>query len=591
MFETISQIVPHVESHYPKSNLIEGKSDGRYRPISTGDFLERIRSLTLGLLETGLKPGDRVALLAPNSPDWIATDLAVICCGAVTVPIYPTLTPEQILYILNDSQACMVVYSDAVLWEKLESIRGQAPRVREFIRFSGEAPENVRSLPELESAGRAAGPEAAERFARSVQTVKPKDLASIIYTSGTTGNPKGVMLSHANFVSDILALRSIVEFTDRDKCLSFLPLSHVLERMCTFAFLSQGTSIAYAESVETVAENLLETRPTIMVSVPRLFEKIYAGVLDNVLLSSPLKRKLFFWAMGVGKKFGRLELEGKPIPAGLRLRKALAGRLVFNRILERTGGRIRFFVSGGAPLAKDIAEFFYALGLTILEGYGLTETSPVISVNTFEKLRFGSVGPSIPGIDVKIADDGEILVRGPIVMQGYNNLEEETRKAFSGDWFHTGDIGYLDDDGFLYVTDRKKDLIVTSGGKNVAPQVLENLVRMNPYVSGVVVVGARRKFISAVIVPDFVRLEEYARSHNIPFGNFEELVADSRILDFYMKEIDLACRGLAPFERIKKIVLLPRDFELEAGEVTPTLKIRRHIVEEKYRREIDRLYS
>jgi long-chain acyl-CoA synthetase len=399
------------------------------------------------------------------------------------------------------------------------------------------------------------------------------------------------MLSHANFVSDILALRSIVEFTERDKCLSFLPLSHVLERMCTFAFISQGTSIAYAEGVETVAENLLEARPTIMVSVPRLFEKIYAGVMDNILLSAPWKRKLFLWAMGVGKKTGRLALEGKKVPSGLRLQRTLAGRLVFNRILERTGGRIRFFVSGGAPLAKDIAEFFFALGLTILEGYGLTETSPVISVNTFEKLRFGSVGPPIPGVDVKIAEDGEILVRGPIVMQGYYNLKEETLKVFTDGWFHTGDIGSLDDDGFLYVTDRKKDLIVTSGGKNVAPQILENMVRMNPYVSGVVVVGARRKFISAVVVPDFERLGEYARSRNISFRNFEELVTDPRILDFYMKEIDKACRGMAPFERIKKIVLLPKDFELEAGEVTPTLKIRRHIVEEKYRKEIDRLYS
>jgi long-chain acyl-CoA synthetase len=398
------------------------------------------------------------------------------------------------------------------------------------------------------------------------------------------------MLTHANFVSNVETLAAIIPFDDRDTDLSFLPLSHVLERLVTFAFMSRGVSMAYAESIETVAENLQEVRPTIMVSVPRLFEKIYARVMDSILAGSSLKKKIFFWALKVGKAYGERTLQKRPVPASLRRRRAVAHRLVFSKILERTGGRIRFFVSGAAPLARDIAEFFHALGIVVLEGYGLTESSPVISVNTFDNLKFGTVGKPIPGVEVRIAPDGEILARGPNIMKGYYRKDEETREALEGGWLHTGDIGHLDDEGFLVITDRKKDLIVTSGGKNVAPQPIENALKQNPFVANAVVVGGSRKFIAALIVPEFGKLEEYLKAKGISYVNRRDLIQNESVVRFFLEEVDRSTPNLAPYEKVKKIALLERDFEIERGEVTPTLKVKRNIIEEKYRDLIDSLY-
>ena len=357
-----------------------------------------------------------------------------------------------------------------------------------------------------------------------------------------------------------------------------------------FTYVYRGCTIAFAESLETVAENLLEVRPQIMVSVPRVFEKIYSKVMDNVLSSSDLKKKIFFWAVRVGKAYGRKKLRRQPISALLRFKRNLAHRLVFSKIIERTGGRVRFFVSGGAPLSKDIAEFFYALGLVVLEGYGLTETAPVLAVNTLQDLKFGTVGKPIPGIELKLASDGEILARGPNVMKGYYKKEAETREAIEDGWFKTGDIGYLDEEGFLVITDRKKDLIVTSGGKNVAPQPIENLLKTNSYISNAVVLGDRKRFISALIVPNFEKLEEYAKVNSISYRERIDLVRDKRIVSFLKSEVDRATPNLASYERVKKISLLDRDFEIERGEMTPTLKVKRNHVEEKYRDLIEAMY-
>jgi long-chain acyl-CoA synthetase len=420
--------------------------------------------------------------------------------------------------------------------------------------------------------------------------VKPEDVASIIYTSGTTGVPKGVMLKHSNFVSNVHAVLKIIEFTHKDTVLSFLPLSHVLERMVTFAYLSKGCSIAYAESIETVAENLLEVRPHIMVSVPRVFEKIYAKVMDNVLASSSLKRKIFFWAVKIGREYGKNKLLNQPVSGSLQFKKKIAHKLVFSKIIEKTGGRVRFFVSGGAPLSKDIAEFFYAMGLIILEGYGLTETSPVIAVNTLEDIKFGSVGKLMPGVEVKIAEDGEILTKGPHVMKGYYKMEAETQEVIKDGWFYTEDVGYLDDEGFLTITDRKKDLIVTAGGKNVAPQPIENILKTNPYISSAVVIGDKRKFISALIVPNFEKLEEYANANNISYSDYSDLVKNDMVVNFIESEINRATPGLASYEKVKKVALLDREFEIEKGEITPTLKVKRNIIEQKYKGTIDNLY-
>ena len=581
MPETISGIVLNILKTYVKPDLLQHKVKGAYVPISTDEFGTRVRDLSLGLRSLGGRPGEKMVILAENGPDWIIADYANLCMGAVTVPIYPTLVPEQIRYIIDDSDASVVFCSSPALWERLAPVRSSLTKVRDWIVFFPEAPAGTLPLAAVLEKGRAMADAQPDLFETGARAVKPGDLASIIYTSGTTGIPKGVMLSHGNFVSNIDTLAAVIKFGHPDVVLSFLPLSHVLERMVTMAFMSKGCGIGYAESVDTVAANLLELKPHIMVSVPRLFEKLYAKIMDNVLAGSSLKRKIFGWAINVGSRGKR---------SGFRY--ALARKLVFSKILEKTGGRVRFFVSGGAPLSKDIAEFFHALGLVVLEGYGLTETAPVIAVNTFEALRFGTVGKPIPGVTVRIAPDGEILVKGPNVMKGYYKKEAETREAFDAEgWFHTGDIGHLDADGFLTITDRKKDLIVTAGGKNIAPQPIENMLKRSPYITNAVVVGGRRKFISALLVPEMSELEKYAKGAGIAFGGPKDLLGNPAIRDFLLAEVDRHTPNLAPYEKVKRIALLDREFEIEREELTPTLKVKRSRVEEKYKDLIDSMYK
>jgi long-chain acyl-CoA synthetase len=577
----------HFTSTYRKDDVLMAKVGGAYRPLSTADFALRVQRISLGLKDLGFRPGDRLVLLSENRPEWVMVDYAVLCAGGVTVPVYTTLTPQQVRFIVQDSEATVVVCSTPDLWLKIEAVKKDLPRVGHVILIEEAGPRGVLTLADVAEKGRALMDREPELFERSARGIGPDDLASIIYTSGTTGIPKGVMLSHGNFVSNIKALDSIVAFGHTDTILSFLPLSHVLERMTTFSFLYKGASIAYAESVETVAENLVEVRPTIMISVPRFFDKIYGKVMDNVLGQPALRRRIFFWALKVGKRYGSAKILKRPIGLSLKLRRALAERLVFSKIVAKTGGRVRFFVSGGAPLSKEVAEFFYALGIVILEGYGLTETSPVLAVNTFEDIRFGTVGKVVPGVEVRIAEDGEILARGPNVMRGYYRNEAETREAFVDGWFRTGDIGHFDADGFLTITDRKKDLIVTAGGKNVAPQPIENNARTSPYIQNIVVVGGRRKFVSALVVPDYEKLEAYAREMSLPFESRRDLVGRKEVEALLLAEINRTNPHLAPYERVKRIAVLDRDFDPDAGEVTPTLKVKRSIVEEKFRGTID----
>ncbi len=590
MVETLSQLFLNTCRTYRKDDLLMSKRDGRFIPISTAECEARVRRLSAGFRELGLRPGDKVVIFSENRPEWVMTDFAVLAAGGITVPIYTSLMPEQVKYIINDSDATIVVCSKRDLWLKVDAVRHELPKVRHFVMIDDEAPQGVLTLAEVMGRGRPAAESGPDAFDTLAASIRPDDVASIIYTSGTTGTPKGVMLTHGNFVSNTKALDAVTDFVHTDVILSFLPLSHVLERMTTFSFLYKGASIAYAESVDTVAENLVEVRPTIMISVPRLFDKIYAKVMDNVLAMSSAKKLVFFWALRTGKRYGRRKLRHEPIPRSLAVRRALAHRLVFEKILEKTGGRVKFFVSGGAPLSKDVAEFFYAMGITILEGYGLTETSPVLTCNTFDKLRFGTVGPPVPGVEIRVAADGEILARGPNVMKGYYKKDAETREVLVDGWLHTGDIGHFDADGFLVITDRKKDLIVTAGGKNVAPQPIENQLKTNPYILNAVVVGGSRKFISALVVPDFEKLEAYARTHGIPFADRTALCASTEIRDFLLAEVNRATPDLASYERIKKIAVLDRDFDMDLGEVTPTLKVRRSFVEKKYKPLIDALY-
>ena len=591
MVETLPQLFLNTLQSFPKDDLMMFKRAGRYVPISTAEFGERVRNLSLGLKELGFQPGDKLVILSENRPEWVMTDLAVQCAEGITVPVYTSLMPEHVAYIIEDCEASFVVVSNAEQWEKVKAVKPRLKKVRRYITFAPDAPEDVYSLAEVLHKGQERAIHNPLVFDKEAAAVQPGDVASIIYTSGTTGVPKGVILTHGNFVSNVKAAAAILPFSSEDTVLSFLPLSHVLERMVMFTYIFRGCSIAFAESIETVADNLVEVRPSIMVSVPRVFEKFYSRVLDTVLSGSAIKRRIFFWALKVGREYGRKTLAREEIKRSLRARRKLAHKLVFSKIVEKTGGRIRFFVSGGAPLSKDIAEFFYAMGLHIMEGYGLTETSPVISANTFENLRFGTVGKPIPGVQVRIAEDGEILSRGPNVMKGYYKKEAETREAFEGGWFHTGDIGHFDPDGFLVITDRKKDIIVTAGGKNIAPQPIENILKTSPFIANAMVVGDRRRFLSALIVPNFDKIAVLARQMGIEGLSAAELVARDEVRTLMASEVEKVTPGLAPYEKVKKFILLDRDFEIEKEEITPTLKVKRNILEAKYRELIDALYA
>jgi long-chain acyl-CoA synthetase len=578
---------------YRKPDALKYKKDGAWRDISAEEFRRAVEELSMGLRGLGIDRGDRVAILSENRPEWAYADLATLCAAAVDVPVYASLPPSQVLYILNDSQSKAIFVSNEQQAAKAAEVRTQAPWLKHVIRMEDVAGAGTLTLAEVRERGRRALADDRGAVKARAAEVQPGDLATIIYTSGTTGEPKGVMLTHDNIVSNVLASLSIVsDFGPADLALSFLPQAHIFERMGGYyLMLAKGVTIAFAESIEKVPANMAEVRPTLMFSTPRLYEKMYARVREKVASDPPARQKIFHWAIGVGSRVFAHKVAGTTPGPLLALQKAVADKLVFSKIRDRVGGRLRLFVSGGAPLAKDINEFFGAAGLLICEGYGLTETSPVIAVNTPQAPRPGTVGRPISRVEVKIAPDGEILTRGPHVMKGYFNKPEATKEAIDRDgWLHTGDIGMVDADGFLAITDRKKDLIVTSGGKNIAPQPTENLLKSSPFVAEVVMVGNRRHFPAALVVPNFEALERWAREQGIA-GSREDLIRDPRVVAHYERIVESLSAGLAQFERIKKIALVPREFTQAAGELTPTLKVKRRVVEEKYKDVIDRIYE
>ncbi len=583
------QFLASVES-YHRQDAFRHKVAGAYRDVSHGEVYARVSALACALRGLGVAPRDRVALLSENRIEWAVADLAILSCGGVNVPLYATLPANQIEYMLRDSEACAVFVSSRAQLAKIAAIRGRLPSLQYVIAFDDDATDgDVRSLESVIADGRAL---AADTDLRAmIEAVSPSDWASIIYTSGTTGEPKGAILSHKNFMSNVRASLQVFKLDTSDVCLSFLPLSHVFERMAGFyTMMTAGVSIAYAESIESVPENMKEVSPTVVCSVPRVYEKMYARVLDTVAKSPPLRRRLFWWAIGVGRAHLAASLAGGA-SGWLNARYRVAHALVFKKLHERVGGRLRFFVSGGAPLAREIAEFFNGAGVRIMEGYGLTETSPVVALNTFEHFRLGTVGQPLPGVEVRIADDGEVLVRGDNVMQGYFKKPQETAEALAGGWFHTGDIGHLDADGYLLITDRKKDLIATAGGKKVAPQPIERLLKQNPLVAEAVLIGDRRPFIVTLIVPNFERLIPWAAEHGVPHDDRARLVAAPAVREIYQKAIDSANTDLAQYERIKGFTLLSQELTINDGHLTPTLKVRRRIVEKTYRNEIEAMYS
>ena len=590
---TLNQLFFDAVAKYNRPDALQYKKAGAYRPISHQEVADRVRHAARGLSSLGVRRGERVAILSENRPEWAIADFACLTAGLTDVPIYPTVPPEQIAYILKDSGAVAIFVSNSAQAEKIREIRTQVSSLKTVISFD-EVPglANI-SIAQLEQMGLPGeNKESITVYREDALRVKPDDLATIIYTSGTTGEPKGVMLSHDNIFSNVEAARRAVPFEGKDTALSFLPLSHIFERMAGhYMMFATGTSIAYAESIDTVPVNLQEVKPTLVLSVPRLYEKMYARVLETALTGGFLKKKIFFWARGVADRWADQKLEGKQPGGMLGVQYSVAQKLVFSKLKARTGGQLRYFVSGGAPLSPEINKFFYAAGLVILEGYGLTETSPVIAVNTPENFRLGTVGKPIDGVEIKIAADGEILTRGPHVMKGYYNKPDATREAIEPDgWFHTGDIGELRD-GFLAITDRKKDIIVTAGGKNIAPQPLENKVKTNKYVAQAVMIGDKRKFPSMLIVPNFDQLEKWAMKRNIIWTDRAQLLRMPTIHAKIEKEVAKELAGAAHFEVPKRIGLLEHDFSIESGELTPTQKVKRRTIDKNYKTLIDSLYE
>jgi long-chain acyl-CoA synthetase len=580
------------------------KRDRQWHDMTGAQLDERVRNLTLALRQLGVRAGDRVALLAESCPEWSVTDYAILANGAVNVPIYPTQAVDQVGYILRNSGARILFISNLKQLRRiqpaLDSIKSkERPRLILF-----EAPKEVKK--EEKKDGGVTVLAALEKIGQEERSLKPQlyeqlsaqpgpeDLATIIYTSGTTGEPKGVMLTHRNLVSNALESGKVFDLRPDDSALSFLPLSHVFERTVLYIYMNFGVLINFARGVETVAEDIKEVRPTVVTAVPRLFEKIYATINKRAAEQPPMKQKIFHRAVEVGREVAKLRDSGEGVPIRLALELKVLDRLVFTKWRAAIGGRLRFFVSGGAALSPELAYIFAGAGITILQGYGLTETSPVVSFNRPTANRIGTIGQTIPGVKVRVAEDGELMVQGDNVMQGYYQMAEETERVLQryedGVWFHTGDIGAIDTDGYIRVTDRKKDLIKTSLGKYIAPQPIENLIRSIPMVEQVIVIGDARKFPSALIVPTFDALRSYAKSLGVEAKGNAELTRHPRIIEYFKKKVDEVTMELAPHEKIKKIALLDQEFTVESGELTPTLKVRRKFVEDKHRGVIDALY-
>jgi len=588
--ETIPAQFLHSVETYNKKAAFRHKRDGHWIDVSHRDVLDRVHNAAIALKSLNLAKNDRVALLSENRLEWVIADQAILSAGCVNVPVFPTLPASQLEFILENAEVRAIFVSSTEQLEKVLSVRGQLPMLKDVIVFDDDARvDGVITLDAMIEKGRVADDR--PTLESMIATIGKNDWASIIYTSGTTGTPKGTVLTHWNFMSNVHSVLDVIYIDEHDSCLSFLPLSHVFERTGGYyAMMTHGVTIAYAESIEAIADNLREISPTIVCSVPRVYEKMYGRVLDAVEQGSGLKQKLFQWAVKTGREFVSQKIAGR-VAASTKGKKRVATALVFKKFKARTGGRLKFFISGGAPLSREIAEFFYAAGIPILEGYGLTETSPIITVNTMKDFRFGTVGKPIGGVEVRIAEDGEILARGDNVMHGYFKRPDLTAEVIKDGWFCTGDIGHLDEDGFLVITDRKKDIIVTAGGKNVAPQPIEGRIKQSPFVGEAILIGDKRRFISALIVPNFEKLTAWAQSNDLDTSSMASLIQTDAVKALFAKEFDAAISGLAPFEQPKKFAMINRELAVDSGELTPSLKVKRRVIEEKFRALIDDMYS
>ena len=583
---TLISLLEHSIQHYGSQPALAYKpKGGTYEDISYTEFGESVDAFSKGLTALGVQKDDRVALLSENRPEWAITDFGSLKAGAVTVPMFSTLTAAQVGYILKDSGSKIICVSTSRQLEKVLAIRDEVPTLEQIIVFDpieGEPPEGVIQF------GAVCELEGQETDAAANED----DTATIIYTSGTTGDPKGVMLTHANFISNLQACKSLIDVSNSDVLLSFLPLSHVFERLGGhYVPLFSGAKVAYAESTFTVAQNMREVAPTVMLSVPRLYETMHDRILRAVQEGSPIKQKIFHWGVSVGSSVSSAIQKGKKPSAILQLQQNIADKLVFAKLKAATGGRLRFFVSGGAALPQSIAEFFHAAGILILEGYGLTETSPVISMNHPAKWKFGTVGERVPGVEVKIAEDGEILTRGPHVMKGYFNNASATAEVIDSEgWFHTGDIGIIDEDGFVKITDRKKNIIVLSNGKNVAPQPIESELVQSPFINQIMLIGNERKNLAALIVPNFDALKAWATENDVATDDLTTMLETREVQQLIQREIRSRLTDFSDFEQVRRFTLLDKEFSQEADEMTPTLKLKRNVIMERYGDTIEEMY-
>ena len=591
---TLIDVFMRAAQVHNRPDALNYKRDGRWVPISSGEMLERVKDIAAGLHAIGIRHGDRVALLSDSRVEWTLADAGCLFASAVDVPIYPTLTPPQVQYILKDSGASALFLANREKFIELQQILAECPQVKHVIFFDGGdvTPADGLTLAQLEERGRQLEQSDPGLIDRLAAETTPDDLATIIYTSGTTGEPKGVMLTHGNLVSNLIDSTGHLTIGEEDTVLSVLPLSHVYERQAMYMYLHHGMAVCFAESLQTIAQNLREVRPTILVGVPRLFEKIYARIHERAAAAGKVTETLLLWSVDVAREYADYVNNRRPLPAVLKFKHGVASKLVFSKWREAFGGRIRLLLSGGAALSEDLARIYIGAGIPIIQGYGLTETSPVVTASGIDDYRVGTVGKPIPHVEVRIADDGEIEVRGPNVMRGYYKKPEETRAAFTADgWFKTGDIGTIDADGYLRITDRKKELFKTSGGKYIAPQPIEQAIKASRFVNQVVLIGSERKFPAALIVPVWEQLESYCKLKGIEVKSRTELCRHPRIIDLLQRQIDGLTPNLARYEKIKKVALIENEFTIEGGELTPTLKVKRRVIDEKYRDLIEELYE
>jgi len=591
---TLIDLFTRAARAHNRPDALNYKHNGEWVPLSSDEMLARIKHIAGGLYAIGVRHGDRVALLADSRVEWTLTDGGCLFAGAVDVPIYPTLTPSQVGYILHDSGASVLFLANREKFVELKETLRDCVQLKQVVFFdaAGVMPADGLTLAQLEEMGRDLEQRDPEFVDRLVAETAPDDLATLIYTSGTTGEPKGVMLTHGNLVSNLIDSSGHLDIGEQDAVLSVLPLSHVFERQAMYMYLHHGMAVYFAESLQTVGLNLREVRPTILVGVPRLFEKIYQRIQEHAVEAGKFTETMLAWSVSVAREYAQHFNNHTPLPATLKVQHALASKLVFSKWREVFGGRIRLLLSGGAALSEDLASIYIGAGIPIIQGYGLTETSPVISASMFDEYRVGTVGKAIPHVEIRIAEDGEIEVRGPNVMRGYYNKPEETRAAFTDDgWFKTGDIGTIDAEGYLRITDRKKELFKTSGGKYIAPAPIEQAIKGSRFVNQVVLVGSERKFPAALIVPVWEQLESYCRFKGIEVASHAEMRVHPRIIDLLQRQIDALTPDLARYEKVKKVALLENEFTIEGGELTPTLKIKRRVIDEKYKDVIEKLYA